>query len=104
MRGGFRVVRLASKSFKKEKYGERSNSENDWYTARAKRLKLDNYRCQEIGCGSKKSIQVHHKIPISRGGSHAMNNLITLCQSCHDNQHKHLKQLSFLKKSKRGVK
>ena len=27
--------------------------------------------------------EVHHKIPLSAGGTHAMDNLISLCSSCH---------------------
>ena len=31
--------------------------------------------------------QVHHKIPLAEGGTHNMDNLISLCQSCHSRIH-----------------
>ena len=44
--------------------------------------------CTCKGCGkkmvpNKKKFDVHHKIPFSDGGSNDLNNLITLCRSCH---------------------
>jgi len=98
MRPNFRVAKLSSKSFRKEKYSSKPSSKNGWYEARDKRLKLDNYQCQEDGCGSKTGVQVHHKVPVSHGGSHAMSNLLTLCSKCHSKQHKHLMKLSWMKK------
>ena len=31
--------------------------------------------------------EVHHKLPLSEGGTHARENLIALCQSCHSKIH-----------------
>ena len=31
--------------------------------------------------------EVHHKIPISQGGTHARENLMSLCRSCHTKIH-----------------
>ena len=31
--------------------------------------------------------EVHHIVPISRGGTHAKENLMSLCQSCHTRIH-----------------
>jgi len=31
--------------------------------------------------------EVHHKLPLSQGGTHEENNLIALCQSCHAKLH-----------------
>lgn len=31
--------------------------------------------------------EVHHILPISQGGTHARNNLMSLCQSCHTKIH-----------------
>ncbi|WP_027107125.1 HNH endonuclease signature motif containing protein [Ligilactobacillus ceti] len=31
--------------------------------------------------------QVHHKLPLAEGGTHDINNLISLCQSCHSKVH-----------------
>lgn len=46
-------------------------------------LKRDNYRCQN--CGSKNDLEVHHIIPISKGGDKSDENLCTLCFDCHMN-------------------
>lgn len=34
---------------------------------------------------------IHHIVPISKGGSHALSNLILLCGECHAKQHNHMK-------------
>lgn len=34
--------------------------------------------------------EVHHIIPIDRGGTHDENNLMSLCHSCHEKIHKKL--------------
>ena len=31
--------------------------------------------------------EVHHKVPLSEGGTHARDNLIALCKSCHARIH-----------------
>ena len=38
-------------------------------------------------CGSKKQLEMHHKIPISHGGSDEVSNMIYLCKKCHKNLH-----------------
>jgi len=58
----------------------------DWNERRKKVLDRDGYKCQK--CGKEDTeLHVHHRIPISRGGNHKLSNLITLCSSCHENQH-----------------
>ncbi len=32
-------------------------------------------------------LHIHHKIPISKGGSHKADNLIVLCKTCHQSKH-----------------
>lgn len=63
----------------------------DWrwrYIARTVR-KRDGYRCRE--CVNSGLLDVHHKRPVSRGGSHFTWNLKTLCRSCHTNKHPHMR-------------
>jgi HNH endonuclease len=43
--------------------------------------KRDNYHCYV--CGNDNNLEVHHMIPRRNGGSHTMDNLITLCCRCH---------------------
>lgn len=52
-----------------------------------------NYTCQECGLKpeSTKKIVAHHIKPLSSGGEHSMNNLITLCVYCHRKEHIRLK-------------
>ena len=58
----------------------------DWYW-RSWYIKLrDDNICSN--CGSKYgTMHAHHKIPISKGGGHNFENLITLCSECHQKMH-----------------
>ena len=47
-------------------------------------FKRDNYTCQECGRGREAKLHVHHIMPVSRGGTDEMSNLITLCESCNE--------------------
>lgn len=42
-------------------------------------------------CGSTNGLEVHHIIPISKGGKDERKNLILLCSNCHDRRHRHLR-------------
>lgn len=60
----------------------------DWYTQRQKALIRDSYLCQD--CGIKKSelenpqfLHVHHIIPYEKSQDNSLENLITLCNRCH---------------------
>jgi 5-methylcytosine-specific restriction endonuclease McrA len=44
------------------------------------------YMCPCFACGSKEKITMDHKIPISRGGSHGIGNLVSLCKSCNSSK------------------
>jgi hypothetical protein len=51
---------------------------------RAKVLKRDRQRCQVCDIYfSEEKLDVHHKIPVRKGGTHAIDNLITVCRACH---------------------
>lgn len=56
------------------------------WKARAKECYArDAWTCQECGvhCRNKVKIQAHHVVPRIQGGSDDLDNLITLCASCH---------------------
>ena len=58
----------------------------DWQKQRRLALKRDNHTCQK--CGVKQEdlrceLTVHHKTPYHDGGTNELDNLITLCISCH---------------------
>jgi len=59
-------------------YGE------DWYEQRQRALERDNHTCQICGV-PENGIEhdVHHLIPFRLNHSNALDNLITLCRSCH---------------------
>ena len=52
---------------------------------RVRVLDRDGWRCQL--CGSSLELQVHHLTFRSRLGSDTIDNLITLCTTCHREQH-----------------
>lgn len=56
-------------------------------------------------CGASKFVQVHHIVPLSKGGSNKVSNLILLCRKCHLLEHNKndfgsnkIKRLSLQKK------
>jgi 5-methylcytosine-specific restriction endonuclease McrA len=50
-------------------------------------LARDGHRCATPGCGSTGSLEIHHRVPVSSGGSNDPSNLVTLCRSCHQSLH-----------------
>lgn len=67
----------------------------DWDDRRRRVYERDNYECQTPECDAKggpkgdTELHAHHITPISQGGSHDYTNLVTLCRSCHNDQHAH---------------
>jgi len=62
--------------------GRRIVSSHYWQKVRKKVLERDRRRCQI--CGGDSELHVHHLEPVSKGGEpFDMDNLITLCKSCH---------------------
>ncbi len=51
-----------------------------------KRYKNKHPICEK--CGGTNGIEVHHKIPLIKGGNDTQDNLISLCYECHKNEHK----------------
>ena len=59
-----------------------------FYNTKAYVLSRDNYTCQYCKGKSKDvKLQVHHITPRSKGGSNLPNNLLTLCNVCHNKLH-----------------
>lgn len=56
-------------------------SRNQWGQLRQKVMKRDGYRCRE--CGFVGRFEVDHIIPTFDGGTNDLDNLQTLCRSCH---------------------
>lgn len=62
---------------------------DNWSEIRQEVLERDEYRCGN--CGSTDNLHVHHIVPLSLGGSNLPSNLRTLCKSCHQRLHPHMK-------------
>ncbi len=62
----------------------------DWESLRENVLTRDDRECQESDGYCKGVLQIHHIIPLSRGGANDQNNLITLCKYHHSLKHKHM--------------
>jgi len=64
---------------------------NDWNRRRKVVYKRDNYTCQNCGRqgGPYGNIELHahHIVPKSKGGTHGISNLKTLCEGCHNAIH-----------------
>lgn len=68
----------------------RSNYPPDWEQRRRRVFKRDEFQCR--GCGETPSdgrmtLHCHHKNPISEGGGHSLDNLIAVCEDCHNQIH-----------------
>ena len=66
------------------------SSEKEYRTVRKSVLKRDNYTCQCCGRKSEKGMRVHHlnSFATHEEERYDLNNLITLCEHCHDIQYK----------------
>lgn len=68
--------------------GYQDGKQKDYYNVKAFILNRDSYECQS-GRKVKHSnkLHVHHIVFRSNGGTNAPDNLITLCEGCHDDLH-----------------
>jgi 5-methylcytosine-specific restriction protein A len=72
-----------SKTMGPGRYGD------DWDKIRYMVYLRDNFTCQRCGILGK-SLDVHHKKPFLQGGLNTLDNLISLCRSCHMKEEKNL--------------
>ena len=64
----------------------------DWEVLKDQVLQRDNYECQENDGYCNGSLQVHHIVPLSKGGTNKVTNLITLCKHHHSLKHDHMEK------------
>lgn len=64
----------------------------DWNTARAVARARDNERCTR--CGATKGLIVHHIIAWELTHDNSLDNLLTLCRSCHMQVHAEVRAIS----------
>ncbi|WP_082146828.1 HNH endonuclease [Halostagnicola sp. A56] len=64
---------------------------SDWDTRRKTVYKRDNYTCQNCGAKGGPSgnaeLHAHHIVPKSKGGTHKLTNIKTMCRGCHSAIH-----------------
>jgi len=54
----------------------------DWQKIRQLIIRRDNFTCQECGAKNKK-LDIHHRIPFLMSFDNSLENLMSLCRSCH---------------------
>lgn len=54
-----------------------------WGWVREAAVERDGHACQGDGCTATTGLQVHHIIPVCRGGESTLENVTTLCAPCH---------------------
>lgn len=72
----------------------------NWRRVRQQVLERDGYRCQNCGYErhwfrpwDRRTLDVHHIVPLSRGGTNRVSNLTTLCRHCHARVEPHVSHL-----------
>lgn len=68
---------------------------DNWQFIASQYKKKQNYTCELCGIQYKRNHQflhVHHKIPLSKGGTSDDFNLQCLCYKCHRKQHSHMQR------------
>jgi 5-methylcytosine-specific restriction endonuclease McrA len=68
------------------KYGGSRSRGKDWPKSKAAALERDEWTCQQ--CGSKENLEVHHWEPYQFSFDNSLDNLVTLCRSCHQDKHR----------------
>ncbi len=69
---------------------------DDWDKIRFIIYRRDNFTCQDCGIpmgNFKEAFHVHHKIPFLVSFDNSLNNLITLCKSCHSKEEMRLMKI-----------
>lgn len=81
----FDIHKISNTDIKINEY--QNGKQKNFYNVKAYVLHRDGYQCKK--CKIKKSkLHVHHIVFRSNGGSNAPDNLILLCESCHDKLHR----------------
>ncbi len=64
---------------------------SNWDSRRKQVYKRDNHTCQNCGAqggtGGNAELHAHHIVPKSKGGTHKLSNLKTVCKDCHNAIH-----------------
>lgn len=80
----FDIHKISNPDIRKWDY--QNGNQKGFYNIKAYILHRDGYQCQK--CKTKKGkLHVHHVVFRSKGGTDTSDNLITLCESCHEKLH-----------------
>jgi 5-methylcytosine-specific restriction endonuclease McrA len=105
----FASVRTSSKSgvarIKRDGYATTSGmtKKNSWWDIRKEVYARDGGMCvfcRRVG-RLVKATDVHHIVPLSRGGTTTKSNLVSVCDCCHEKRHPGNKHLSTYHRSKK---
>ena len=80
--GGYNIVKCPRFNLEYNRYIE----SDEWKEIRVDRIFLDGYKCRF--CGSAKNLVVHH-ITYENVPNENMDDLLTLCKTCHNELHKY---------------
>jgi RRXRR protein/HNH endonuclease len=82
----FDIHKIVNPSVNGQDY--QNGRQKDFYNVKQFILFRDEYSCQKcFGKNKDKRLRVHHIVFTSKGGTNSPDNLITLCETCHENLH-----------------
>ncbi len=58
----------------------------DWEARRTAVAQIDGEKCSSCG-DTPRNLHLHHRVPLSKGGSNKVSNLELLCEDCHSMEH-----------------
>lgn len=91
--GTLEPIPSANTNFGNPKNRSQSSYPSNWDSLARQTNKRDNWTCQKCsaqgGPYGNAKLAAHHMIPKSSGGSDDVDNLITVCHSCHEEEHGH---------------
>ena len=64
----------------------RQTATREWANIRQRAFLDQGRRCSE--CGKAGRLEVHHRKPLSEGGTNDLGNLVVLCRGCHIDIHR----------------
>jgi hypothetical protein len=75
------------------KHGPARSRGKDWRPAKKAALERDNRECQQ--CYATEDLEVHHWEPYFISFDNSLDNLVTLCRSCHQAKHEEYRREGF---------
>lgn len=75
------------REYAKRYYQKNKDAHNQKRTARGQAQSWLGNECSFCGLEDPRVLQVHHRLPLSKGGTSDPENLVTLCRNCHAIEH-----------------